>query len=149
MKQVLLVCDGCSLGNSSYSTGNSRAAAVAILEYKGRRRIIGEYLGNASNQQAEIVAACIGFESLNEPCSVTVVSDSQYLVKTMKGEFRRKANHEIWARLDRAIDRHRVEWTWTRGHSGHELQEKCDQAANAVARAGFVDQKVLDEILKR
>ncbi len=147
MKEVMLVCDGCSLGNSSYSTGDSRAAAAAILEYRGKRKIVAEHLGGASNQQAEIVAACIGFESLREPCSVTVVSDSQYLVKTMRGEFKRKANHEFWARLDRAINGHRVEWTWTRGHAGHELQEKCDKAANIVARTGVVDQKVLDEIL--
>src|ERR1044071_7501938 len=106
MKEVLLVCDGCSLGNAEYQAGVSRAAAAAILEYKGKRKIFGEYLGNGSNQQAEIVAACIGLESLREPCRVTVVSDSQYVVKTMNGEFRKKANLEFWERLDRAVDRH-------------------------------------------
>ncbi|MEW6732797.1 MAG: RNase H family protein [Acidobacteriota bacterium] len=147
MKEVLLVCDGCSLGNADYQAGESRAAAAAILEYKDTRKIYGEYLGNASNQQAEIVAACIGFEQLREPCQVTVISDSQYLIKTMLGQFRKKANHAFWTRLERAIKNHQAIWTWTRGHAGHDLQERCDAAANAIARAGRVDPQVLADIL--
>ncbi|MCS6886546.1 MAG: RNase H family protein [Acidobacteriota bacterium] len=146
-KQVILVCDGCSLDNSSYASGISRAAAAAIIEYNGKHKIVGEYLGNASNQQAEIVAACIGLENLCEPCNVTVLSDSQYLIKTMRGEFKRKANKDFWARLDRAANGHTIEWSWTKGHAGHELQEKCDRAANLIARMGFVDQAALNRIL--
>ena len=118
-----------------------------MVEYKSRRRIIGEYLGNATNQQAEIVAACLGLEALKEPCRVGLVSDSQYVVKTMSGLFRRKANLELWRRLDLAAGRHQVTWKWTRGHAGHEIQEKCDQAARLIAESGSVDAEKLEEIL--
>ncbi|HZS46263.1 MAG TPA: RNase H family protein [Blastocatellia bacterium] len=144
MKQVTLVCDGSSLNNGR---GNPRAAAVAILDYQGKRRIIGEYLGSATNQVAEIVAAAIGLENLKEPCKVTVISDSQYVVRTMKGEFKRKANLDWWSRLDRAAKPHKVNWTWTRGHAGHPIQEACDTAARNIAMSGVVDQPALDEIL--
>jgi ribonuclease HI len=147
MKEVKLVCDGCSLNNAHYQMGHSRAAAVAILEYKGQRKIFGEYLGNASNQQAEIVAACLGLEQLREPCRVTVISDSQYVVRTMKGEFRQKANLDYWQRLQRAAARHQILWTWTRGHAGHDLQERCDRAAKAIAETADIDQTLLDQIL--
>ena len=83
MKQLTIVCDGSSLGNGR---GETRAAAVAILEYQGKRKIVGEYLGNCTNQQAEVVAAALGLEALKEPCQVTLISDSQYVIKTMKGE---------------------------------------------------------------
>jgi ribonuclease HI len=146
MKQVTLVCDGSSLNNGR---GNPRASAVAILEYQGNRKIIGEYLGSATNQQAEIVAAALGLESLKVPCKVLVVSDSQYVVKTMIGEFKRKANHEWWKRLDNAAKAHQVTWTWTRGHAGHPIQEACDEAARKIAASGFVDQAVLDEVLAK
>ena len=144
MKQVTLVCDGSSLNNGR---GNPRAAAVSILEFQGKHKIIGEYLGAATNQQAEIIAAAIGLESLKEPCQVTVTSDSQYVVRTMKGEFKRKANHQWWERLDAAAKRHRITWTWTRGHAGHPIQEACDVAARKIAASGVVDQEVLDEVL--
>ena len=144
MKEITLVCDGSSLDNGR---GNPRAAAVAILVYQDKRRIVGEYLGAATNQVAEIVAASIGLEALKEPCKVTAISDSQYVVRTMKGEFRRKANHEWWARLDRAAKRHQISWTWTRGHAGHPIQEACDTAARKIAMTGVVDQSVLDDVL--
>ncbi|MGE0130668.1 MAG: RNase H family protein [Blastocatellales bacterium] len=144
MKQINIVCDGSSLGNGSKA---ARAGAAAVLEYQGHRKIVGEFLGLATNQQAEIVAACVALETLKEPCAVEVISDSQYVVKTMKGEFKRKVNLEFWKRLDSAASRHRVDWKWTRGHAGHPVQEICDQAARFIAENGKVDQKRLDEIL--
>jgi len=144
VKQVCIVCDGCSLGNGLTET---RAAAVAILEYNGRYKIIGEYLGSLTNQQAEIMAACIGLEALREPCRVRLISDSQYLIRTMNGEFKRKANHQFWQRLDRASNGHEITWEWTRGHAGHPLQEKCDRAAKKIAAAGASNQSLLNSIL--
>ena len=145
MKQVTIVCDGSSLGNGSKST---RAGAVAILDFRGKRKIVGEFLGTATNQQAEIVAACIGLETLKEPCQVEVISDSQYVIKTMSKLFKRKANLDLWQRLDAAAQLHRVVWTWTRGHAGHAVQEKCDEAARLIAATGTVNQSQLDEILQ-
>ena len=145
MKRVKIVCDGSSLGNG---TGATRAAAAAILEYvdrAGRPRLsaVGEYLGTATNNQAEIVAACIGLEALREPCDVLVITDSRYVVETLKGNFRRKMNHEYWARLDRAAAPHRTRWEWTRGHSGHPVQEQCDALARRIAAAGAVEPEAL------
>lgn len=145
MDQVLLVCDGSSLKNGSE---NSPAAAAALLEWRGKRKIVTEFIGSGTNQQAEIVAACLGLEQLKRPCRVKVISDSQYVVKTMKGEFRRKANHEFWSRLDRAADAHRVEWTWTRGHAGHPLQEACDKAARRTAETGNHDATFVAKLLE-
>lgn len=144
MKHVTIHCDGSSLGNGKAAP---RAAAAAILEFKGHRKIIGEYLGNSTNQQAEIVAACIGLEALREPCRVEVVSDSQYVVKTMSGLFKRKANLDLWRRLDAAARPHQIRWTWTRGHAGHPVQEKCDKAARMIALDGTVNQPAIDDIL--
>ena len=145
MKHVTIVCDGSSLGNGR---GETRAAAVAILEYLGKRKICGEYLGNCTNQQAEIVAACLGLETLKEPCTVKLISDSQYVIKTMKGEFKRKTNHEFWQRLDAAKKLHTVTWEWTRGHAGHPVQEICDEAARTIALTGKVEQDKMEALLQ-
>src|SRR5215210_9397602 len=80
MKEVTIVCDGSSLGNGR---GSTRAAAVAVLGYRGFWRAFGEYLGNATNQQAEIAAATLGLVNLKEACRVKVYSDSRYVVETM------------------------------------------------------------------
>lgn len=139
-KRVTIYCDGSSLGNGQAS---SRAAAVALLGYKEVWRAVGEYLGCATNQQAEIIAAAIGLESLTQPCDVTIHTDSRYVVETMSGRFRRKTNLEWWQRLDRAAARHNIQWKWTKGHAGHLLQETADTAARRIAAAGGVDEEIL------
>ena len=139
-KEVTIFCDGSSLGNGQVS---ARAAAVALLGYKGLWRAVGLYLGHATNQQAEVAAAALGLESLLEPCRVNLFTDSRYVVETMSGRFRRKTNKEWWERLDKAAARHQVNWAWTRGHDGNVLQEAADKAARRIAAKGHVDQEIL------
>lgn len=141
-KDVTLICDGSSLGNGQTVT---RAAAVALLGYRDVWRAVGCFLGEATNQQAEIAAAALGLETLKEPCRVRVITDSRYVVETMNGRFRRRSNLEWWARLDEAAQSHFIEWTWTKGHAGHARQEAVDNAARRIAMAGRVDEEVLSE----
>lgn len=147
MKQVTIVCDGSSLGNGGTA---ARAGAAAILAYTDdggvlHVRAVGEYLGQATNNQAEIVAACIALEALRSPCTAVVTTDSTYVVETQKGNFRRKKNHDFWERLDRAVDGHRVSWKWTRGHAGHDEQERCDVLAREIAGSGTVTPEMLEK----
>jgi ribonuclease HI len=145
-KEVSIFCDGSSLGNGQAAT---RAAAVALLGYQGVWRAFGSYLGQATNQQAEVAAAALGLESLHEPCRVHLFTDSRYVVETMSGRFRRKTNHEWWARLDQAAARHDVKWEWTRGHDGHVIQEAADRAARKIAASGRVDEEILRDAIER
>jgi ribonuclease HI len=144
MKEVTIVCDGSSLGNGR---GNPRAAAVAVLGYRGYWRAFGEYLGSATNQQAEIAAAEIGLRNLSEPCKVRVLSDSRYVVETMSGRFRKKANLDWWAKLDKAAAKHQIKWEWVKGHAGHEIQEVVDTLARTTAELGRVDEAIFDELV--
>jgi ribonuclease HI len=141
-KDVLIYCDGSSLGNGR---AEPRAAAVALLGFRGVWRAFGTYLGEATNQQAEIAAAALGLEQLREPCRVRVLSDSRYVVETMSGRFRRKSNHEWWERLDRAADAHEIKWEWLKGHAGHVAQEAVDKAARKIAALGRADSVALSE----
>jgi ribonuclease HI len=145
-KLVTIFCDGSSLGNGREVT---RAAAVALLGYQGLWRAFGIYLGKATNQQAEIVAAALGLEALKEPCRVRLHTDSRYVIETMTGRFRRKTNHEWWKRLDQASARHKVEWHWSKGHDGHVIQEAADRAARKIAALGHVEPAVLQDAVDR
>jgi ribonuclease HI len=145
-KLVTIFCDGSSLSNGSEA---ARAAAVALLGYRGLWRAFGAYLGKATNQQAEIVAAALGLEALREPCRVSVHTDSRYVIETMCGRFRRKTNHEWWKRLDDAAGPHQIEWHWSQGHSGHVIQEAADRAARKIAALGHVEPRVLQDAVDK
>jgi len=148
MKKVTITCDGSSLGNGY---AGARAGSVAILSYAGdsgklHHRVVGEYLGFATNNQAEIVAAAIGLEALKAPCQVELITDSKYVVETLNRRSTQKQNHEYWRRPKDAAQPHAVSWNWTRRHAGHPIQELCDMAAKKIAFAGRVDQSLLDQV---
>src|SRR5207253_9973041 len=129
-KLVTIFCDGSSLGNGR---DEARAAAVALLGFRGLWRAFGLYLGKATNQQAEIAAAALGLETLKEPCRVRLFTDSRYVIETMNGRYRRKTNHDWWKRLDEAKAPHEIDWQWTRGQAGHVMQDAADRAARRIA----------------
>ena len=91
----------------------------------------------------ELVAAIRGLEMLTRPCDVILTTDSQYVRKGItewlanwkKRNWRTSAkkpvkNDDLWRRLDELSQRHRVEWRWVKGHSGHAENELVDQLAN-------------------
>ena len=51
-KLVTITVDGACLGNGQ---SQSRAAAAGILNYQGHRRAVAEYIGQSTNQRAEIL----------------------------------------------------------------------------------------------
>lgn len=142
VKEVLIVCDGSSIGNGRE---NPRAAAVALLGFKGNWKAVGQFLGEATNQQAEIAAATLGLNALREPCTVKVFSDSRYVVETMCGRFRKKTNLDWWQKLDEAARGHKITWQWMKGHAGDLLQETVDKTARKIATIGAVDEKLLTD----
>ena len=73
------------------------------------------------------------------------MSDSQYVIQTMGGTWKRKTNHDWWKRLDNAAMKHQIAWEWVKGHSGHEVQEVADTLARTFAELGRVDKVILEE----
>jgi ribonuclease HI len=78
---------------------------------------------------------------------VTVVSDSRYVVdaiekgwvqkwksnKWMRNKREKALNVDLWKKLLALLDKHRVTFTWVRGHNSHPQNERCDRLAVAAA----------------
>lgn len=124
--QYALFSDGSCHGNP----GLAGAGWVILQEGK----LVAEGfrpLGRSTNQVAEIRAAAEGLNALPPGCAVEVFTDSQYVVKTMLGQFKKKANLEHWKYLDSAVVRHAsVAFIHVRGHQGSEMNERADRLAN-------------------
>ena len=147
-KLVIITADGACLGNGQAQV-QTRAAAAAILNYKGHRRVVAEFIGESTNQRAEIIAVALGLESLKEPCTVIIRSDSRYVIETMNGGFKRRTNLEYWARLDAAAQTHTITYQWIKGHNGDPEQEAADTVARSIAEIGQVNDLILTEMVQR
>ena len=96
-----------------------------------------------TNNRMELMAAIRGLEELSRSCSVTLYTDSKYVMqgitewidnwkaKGWKTSAKKPVkNVDLWQRLDQARNEHQVEWIWVKGHAGHDGNERADQLAN-------------------
>ena len=60
-------------------------------------------------------------------------SDSQYVVKGINENRKRKANIDLWSQLDAEIAERRVTLEWVRGHADDPLNARADELARSEA----------------
>lgn len=112
---------------------------AAILRYKDTEKELRGRENHTTNNRMELMAAIYALEALTRPCSVRLVTDSQYVKKgvtewlpSWKARNWRTAskspvkNADLWMRLEAAAAPHDIEWDWVRGHSGHDGNERVD-----------------------
>lgn len=137
MKKVTIYTDGACSGNP----GPGGWAAILIYGSVEKQLCGGER--STTNNRMELMAAISGLEALKEPCTVTLYSDSKYLVDAVNlgwvykwrtnGWMRTKKdpakNPELWQRLLAAMEGHETEFLWVKGHADNEYNKKCDELA--------------------
>ena len=139
-KRVVVFTDGACTGNPG------PGGYAAILQFGEHRRELSGGFRRTTNNRMELMAAIKALEALKQPCSVTLFSDSEYVVNGIaKGwalGWRAKAwrrsgktvpNWELWNWLLELCERHQVNARWVEGHAGHVENERCDQLAVCAA----------------
>ena len=135
MKKISLFCDGSSLGNPG------AGGYCAILRFGDVEKIVSGGMANATNNQMELLAVIEGLAALKEPCDVTLISDSSYVIKGInewlegwrRKNFAKGKNPEMWQRYLEVSKIHKVHGIWVRGHDGHVENEMCDRIAKEEA----------------
>ena len=137
MKHVEIFTDGACRGNPGPGGWG------ALLRFGTLEKSLhgGEKL--TTNNRMELMAAIEGLSALKEPCEVVITTDSQYVRKGItewlagwkRNGWRTASkqpvkNADLWQRLDELNQRHKVEWHWVKGHSGHRENELADLLAN-------------------
>lgn len=142
MKKVHLITDGSCLGNPG------PGGWAAILRYNEHKKEIFGSEPHTTNNRMELRAAIEGLRLLKENCEVEVITDSEYLkngISTWIHNWKRRGwmtaakkpvvNQDLWQALDAEVNRHKVTWTWTKGHASHADNNRCDELATTAARS--------------
>ncbi len=139
MFQVALYTDGSCLGNPG---PGGYAAVLSCNGHFGSRprspfsagytKEITGSSDHTTNNRMELQAVISGLQALKRRCQVTVVTDSQYVVSIMNNG-RAKANLDLVQQLRHLSCQHDITVQHVRGHSGHEINERCDRLAAAAA----------------
>ena len=120
---------------------------AALIRANKARKVVSGGEPKTTNNRMELMAAIVALESLEQPRRVKLATDSQYLqlgitewIKDWKrrgwltAEKKPVKNLDLWQRLEKAADRHEIQWEWVRGHSQHEENELVDQLARQAMK---------------
>jgi len=141
-KHVTIFTDGACSGNPGPGGWG------AILRYNQVEKELSGGEKETTNNRMELTAAISALSALKEPCSVTLYSDSKYLVDGMskgwakgwrakgwrKSDGKPALNPDLWQQLLDLFERHEVELVWIKGHNEHPENERCDRLAVAESK---------------
>jgi len=127
--EALAYSDGACSGNP----GPAGLGVVVIA--RGERIEVSEYLGQATNNVAELTAVLRAVEAIEPTMPLVIYTDSRYAIGVVQQGWKAKANTELVAELRRRIVGRRVELRYVPGHAGVELNERADALARlAISR---------------
>ncbi len=87
-----------------------------------------------TNNQMELTAVVEGLKLLTSPATLTVYSDSRYVIDIGRGAKKPAKNRKLWQAYFELAGRHMIDWKYVAGHSGDALNERCDRLAVAERR---------------
>jgi ribonuclease HI len=128
--------------------GNPGPGGYGVVLISGdRKKELSGGFRKTTNNRMELLACIEGLRSLKRPCSVTLTSDSKYVVNAVVKGWAKKwrsrgwklspskpaKNSDLWAQLLELCSEHKVQFEWVKGHNEHPENERCDELAVAAS----------------
>jgi ribonuclease HI len=137
MKDVIIYTDGACSGNPGPGGWG------AVLMYGTHVTELSGFDEQTTNNRMEMTAAIRALEKLNQPCCVSLYSDSAYLVNAFEkgwldnwqaNDWKTAAknpveNQDLWQRLISLAKTHDITWIKVKGHADNEHNNRCDMLA--------------------
>lgn len=126
---------------SSGKNGDGGWSALVATSYYGVE--LSGWAEKTTNNRMELQAAIEGMKFLHEPHDVVLVSDSAYLLNSIKHcwferwlnenrMYTQRPNLDQWLAISKLLCYHTVKPIKVKGHTGHEHNERVDKLAVAA-----------------
>jgi len=142
MREVTITTDGACSGNPGPGGwGAILRAGKAVKKMSG-------FAPQTTNNQMELIAAINSIQILNEPCKVTLRTDSKYVAEGVSSldAYKERGwatktkeplkNGLLWMIMDNILARHEIHIEKLAGHSGDPDNEECDRMAKQAIAEG-------------
>ena len=134
---IKIYTDGACSGNPGIG-----GWGVVILIDNNNPVFLNGGMQNTTNNQMELQATIQALKYFNKPKSLTLYTDSKYvkdgiqtwIIKWKQNGWKTSTkkpvkNKDLWAELDKQIQRHTINWKWIKGHSENIYNEEADKLA--------------------
>lgn len=137
MKHVTIYTDGACSGNPGPGGWG------AILQYGVHKKELSGADPSTTNNRMELLSVITALETLTEPCSIDLFSDSRYVIDGVTKGWAKKwraknwmrtstepaKNPDLWEKLLQLLERHTVSFHWVKGHADNPFNNRCDALA--------------------
>ena len=136
LKRIEFYTDG------AYSSSRDTGGIGIVVVIDGKK--VYEYskcIPNSTNNKCELLAVIYALKSVSKPVeSITIYSDSQYVIGCATKGWKRKKNVELWNLYDKAFAKANqfcpdIKFCWIRGHTSNlDFFSKMNNLADKLAR---------------
>ncbi|MCC7525977.1 MAG: ribonuclease HI [Chitinophagaceae bacterium] len=135
---LIMYTDGAARGNPG------PGGYGVILQWGKAQKELSQGFRLTTNNRMELMAVIAGLEALTKSnLSVTIYSDSQYVVKSVKEGWLKnwiatdfkggKKNKDLWKKYHQLAQKHSVQFVWVKGHADNPYNNRCDELATSAA----------------
>ncbi|MCC6643745.1 ribonuclease HI [Candidatus Peregrinibacteria bacterium] len=131
MLSIIIYTDGSCLGNP----GPGGWAFLAMRDQKIFTEISGKSY-HTTNNRMEMIALLEALNFCAENFSsekIEINSDSNLLIQTLNEGWKRKANLDLWKKIDSVKLKVDAKFFWVKGHADDKYNHRCDELANNEA----------------
>lgn len=138
MEKIDIYTDGSCLGNPG------PGGWAAIVLHNGETYSIAGSQKDTTNNRMEMTAIREALKWLHKKSGIkpddltnykiTIHSDSNLLIQTFNQGWKRKANIDLWAELDKLRGWLNIEWKWVKAHANNKYNNEVDKLAFSAAQ---------------
>jgi ribonuclease HI len=118
-------------------SGNPGPCGLGVVLIDGPTRVeLSEYLGEGTNNVAELTAVLRALAEVERERAMTIYTDSQYTIGVVQKGWKAKANQDLVGEVRAALSaRPSTRLAYVPGHSGVLLNERADALAREAVNA--------------
>ena len=105
----------------------------AVIHFDDKEIKISGGNKDTTNNRMEMTAIIEALKWLREKDlaegSIEIFSDSNLIIQTMNKGWKKKANTDLWAEMDKQRAWLNITWTWVKGHANNKYNNLADELA--------------------
>jgi len=119
--------------DGAYNPGLEEGGWAAIILKDSQKLVFSGAAKNTTSNRMEITAALEGITRMPPGTEITLYTDSQYLFGCMTKGWQRRANRDLWEKLDEVAAKRKVTWKWISRNTDSQYHQEAHNLATNLA----------------